>query len=188
MIIVKRAIVFPGGGYTALGPALRIPALAAEQHGYEPASIEYPADALLTADVDAIIAATRPQLDELLDGADEVVLIPKSFGTRVVAAVTDMLDDVGAENVSALFVTPMFQREAVRDAIIATGWRSLFAVGAADDVRDPTGDEIVASALDATVLAIARANHGLEIPGDLTATMAGFDQLAATSLAFVAAT
>lgn len=180
---MKVAIVFPGGGYTALGPALRIPVLAAMQRGYEPMNVEYPREALAVADVDAIVDSARSQVAGFVEGARDVLLIPKSFGTRVVGALTGIVDPV--ESVSAIFVTPMFQREAVRDAITEAGWRSMFAVGGADDVCDPEADALMAAALDATVFRIDGADHGLEIAGDLAATTAGFDQLGRAALAFV---
>ncbi len=60
------AIVLPGRGYSAQGPALRLPILAAEQAGYETTVIEYPVETLEAKDWDAVAESARRQVQQAL--------------------------------------------------------------------------------------------------------------------------
>lgn len=172
------AIILSGRGYTALGPAIRFPVLAAEELGYEPTMIGYPAEAIEAQDVAALVTDVRRQvLAALATGpAERVVVIAKSLGTRVAAHITDLFEDI--DDLAIVWLTPLFGEAEIREAAMASGWRSLIVAGDQDPYHDQDGVAAVAAALDATVVQLPGADHALEVPGDVLATIAGLRQVA----------
>lgn len=165
------SIVLPGGGYTALGPAIRFPVMAAEEAGYLPVNIEYPMEALAARDLAAVVGEARRQVTDALGstGGDRVTVIAKSLGTRVVLQIADLFD--GVDDLSVVWLTPLFGDAQVRDGAIASGWRSLIVAGDQDPFHDEAGVATVAAAMDATVVMVPGADHALEVPGDVDATI-----------------
>ena len=178
------AIVLPGRGYGALGPAIRLPRLAVEQSGARVVEIEYPAVpddddpeswarlyASASEQVGAAISAARPS---------RVTFIAKSLGTIVLANMALAVPVPAA----AVWLTPIFGRADVRDGAVARGFPSLLVAGEADTFHSPARHEEVASAVQARSLILPRADHLLEVPGDVMATVDGFRLLSETVLSF----
>lgn len=180
------AIVLPGRGYTALGPAIRFPVLAAEELGFRPVLIEYPAEAIEAKDVAAVVADVRRQVQAALDTgpAARVTIVAKSLGTRVAAQITDLFDDV--DDLAVVWLTPLFGDAEVREAVIGSGWRSLIVAGDQDPYHDEDGVAEVTAALDASVLELAGADHALEVPGDVATTITGLREVAIEVRRFLA--
>lgn len=181
------ALVLPGRGYGAWGPALRLPRLAVEEAGAEVVEIVYPfvpapddrqAWDGLYADVgDQIQTAIREAVPS------RVTFIAKSLGTVVLAA----LDDRAAipPSVEAIWLTPIFGLEPVRRGAVTKGWPSLLVAGAADGMHEPEHHAAVTEALGAASLILPRADHLLEVPGDVMATLDGFRALTEQIVDFV---
>jgi pimeloyl-ACP methyl ester carboxylesterase len=185
--VAKRTIVLPGRGYSALGPAIRLPRLAVEQAGFPATLIDYPSEILEAQDMAGLVRAVRDQLSVLLDSdrPDHLLVLAKSLGTRVLTEMTDLVDSV--ENVSVIWLTPLFGAQEVRDGAASTGWRSLIVFGELDTLHDAEGVAAVQKALSADVLELASADHALEVADDVMATIAALSRLSESVLRFAQA-
>lgn len=172
-MVAHLGIVLPGRSYGPHAPVLHLPRLALQQVGAEVVVVSYDSD-------------TSEQIRSVLDraGADRVTFVTKSLGTMVLAGL-----DPGTvtlpERTEAIWLTPIFDREEVRQGAVAKGWRSLLVAGGADDYHDEAGHEEVRAALDAGSLVIPNASHSLEVPGDVLETVEAYRALAAAVLDFV---
>ena len=183
-------LVLPGSGYGADGPVLMLPAIALEQLGARAEIVAYPnwrpegPDGAISdvAFRDAVVAAVRELIDE---GAppSRVTFVAKSLGTLLVALDGEAMA-AGVGTVEAIWLTPTFGVEAIRDAVIARGWRSLVVSGDADRWFDREAMETVVAAVGGETLTIEGADHSLIIDGDVLATVEGLRRLAETVLRF----
>lgn len=187
-MIAHLAIVLPGRGYGALGPALRLPRLAVEEAGAETVVVEYPGDTPL-AQVpewwDDLHSSVASQVASFLSEAapERVTFLAKSLGSVALAALPGHV--ALPASVDAIWLTPIFGREPIRSGAIAHAWRSLLVAGGADEFYEPEHHEAVAEALGASSLVLPGANHLLEVPGDVRATLEGFRSLTEAVMAFV---
>lgn len=181
------AIVLPGRGYGPLGPALRLPRLAVEQSGAEVLEIQYPM--VPPADDPEAWGSLYRSVGDQVDAAlsemspSRVTFIAKSLGTVVLASLS--VERSLPPSVSAIWLTPIFGREAVRTGAVGKHWPSLLVAGEADQMHEPEHHAGVAAALAAGSLVLPRADHSLEVPGDVMATLEGFRALTETVLEFV---
>ena len=184
----RLVVVLPGSGYGPQGAALRFPLLAIEQMGSAVSTvIAYPQIPSGTADptsafADAVAEQVLPMILET--SADEVVFVAKSLGTRALAGFSHRLrPDLPA---TAIWLTPLFGEPEVRDRAAASGLRSLIVAGDADPYHDDAGFDLVASALDASTLLVADADHSLEVPGDAHASVRALAALTTAVIDFMA--
>ena len=179
-------LVVPGGPFF-LSAVLRIPAVALQQGGADvrdvPLSPGFDLSGALDANRDWFDGVGQ-QIQELLSERDwsQVTFVAKSVGTMILGAVGARLSVPG--RVSALWLTPCFPLDYVRDGAVATGWRSLIVSGSADHWYDPARTTEVADALGADHLLIDGADHNLEVAGDVGATVGALEQLATATLSF----
>ncbi|NNE96333.1 MAG: hypothetical protein HKN24_09925 [Acidimicrobiales bacterium] len=180
------AIVLPGANYTPAGPAIRFPVLAAWEAGYQSSvAVEYPPGAMRTQDLPAVVAEVRRQLIGAdFEEFDRMTVIAKSMGTRVVVEIADMLDRV--EDLSIVWLTPLFGDRGIRDGAIGSGWRSLIVFGDQDPFHNEAGVTEVSQALQAPVVRVSGANHALESPGDVIATISGLREVTSAVQEFLA--
>lgn len=178
------AIVLPGRGYGPFGPAIRLPRLAVEQSGARVVEIDYrsvPDDkdpgswerlfASVSEQVDAVVSDARPS---------RVTFIAKSLGTIVLANMALAV----AVPTRAVWLTPILGRADVRDGAVSRGLPSLLVAGEVDTFHSPAHHEEVASALQARSLILPGADHLLEVPGDVMATVEGLRLLSEAVLTF----
>ena len=181
------AIVLPGRGYGPLGPALRLPRLAIEGSGAQVLELQYPF--VPAADDphawDRLHSSIADRLSSALSetSPSRVTFIAKSLGTVVLASLPSRVPLPAS--VKAIWLTPIFGRESVRRGAIAKNWPSLLVAGGADEFHEPKHHDGVAEALGAESLVLARADHLLEVPGDVMATLDGFRALTEKVLDFV---
>ena len=181
------ALVLPGAGYGPAGPALRFPALAVAQCGAEVREVRYSSSPPRVSDLEAgqdFYATARDQIQAIVDERRyaKVTFIAKSLGTMVLGAIGRELALPGL--VDALWITPIFSLDYVRDGALAVGWRSLVVCGSADRYYDRGAIEQVVSGLGADSLVLDRADHGLEVNGDVLATLEGMHRLARAAVGF----
>jgi predicted alpha/beta hydrolase family esterase len=180
------AIVLPGREYGPLGPALRLPRLAVEETGAEIVEVTYPT---IPAADDARSweslqqAVNRQIISHLSNPPDRITFIAKSLGTVVLSALPAGLPFPAS--VSAVWLTPIFGWERVRSGAVARAWPSLLVAGAADSLHEPQHHEAVAAAIGATSVVLPSADHLLEVPGDVMATLDGFRTLTESVRNFV---
>lgn len=152
--------MLPGRSYTAGYPALRVPALALSQVGYDIAPIEYAGggevtwNLALASDWDAIVDSVLPQVTAAITGASMITVLAKSLGTAIAARLGVVIGPA-----DAIWVTPLFADAEVRAGAIATGWRSLSIFGTADPAHDPAGQAEVTAALSGEEIEVEGANH-----------------------------
>jgi hypothetical protein len=181
------AIVLPGRDYGPLGPALRLPRLAVEQVGAEVAEVTYPT---IPAADDAqswatLQQAVNAQITCLLgERPDQITFIATSMGTVVLAALPPEVPL--PPTVNAIWLTPIFGWERVRSGAIAKAWPSLLVAGAADSLHEPEHHDAVTNAIGARSVVLPRADHMLEVPGDVLATLDGFRTMTESVRDFVA--
>ena len=183
------ALVLPGSGYGADGPVLMLPAIALEQLGARARIVPYPAwrpagpDGAISdvAFREAVVASVR----ELVEARAprRVTFVAKSLGTIVVALAGHAMT-LGVPAVDAIWLTPTFGVETIRDAAIARGWRSLVVSGSADPWYDRQAMEHLVAAVGGETLTIEGADHSLIIDGDVFATIEGLRRLAEAVLRF----
>ncbi|HVF31579.1 MAG TPA: hypothetical protein VM933_00970 [Acidimicrobiales bacterium] len=130
----------------------------------------------------AVGASMREIIDEVRPS--RVTLLAKSLGCEVVARLDPAVVS-GAARVEVMWATPVFGLPAVRDGAIAKAWRSLIVSGDADRWYDPAGTAAVLEATGGSVLVVERADHSLEVNGDVLATVDGLRRLAEEALAFL---
>lgn len=187
-MLSRLVIVLPGGGYGPQGPALRFPVLALEQRGFcESMVVTYPSIPVGTTDTGTLLTdAIAEQVLPTLHGtsADEVVFVAKSLGTRALAGLCSRMPS--DRSMAALWLTPLFEVPEVRDRAAASDIRSLIVAGSADPYHDQFGFDSVAAALDASTLLVPDADHALEIPGDVQATIRAMESLSRAVLEFTA--
>ena len=181
------AILLPGRDYGALGPALRLPRLAVEEVGAQTVEVDYAGAPPPAHDREAWEELRRRVARQIRsyvgDAAPQrVTFVAKSLGTMLLA---ELPDDVPLPpSVDAIWLTPIFGQPSVRAGAIARGWPSLLVAGEADELHVPAHHQAVADALGATSLVLPRADHLLEVPGDVRATVAGFRTLTDAALDF----
>ncbi len=181
------AFLLPGRGYGPLGPALRLPRLAVEDAGAEVLEVHYP---FVPAGDDpeewaGLYRSVAEQVSTALSetSPSEVTFIAKSLGTVVLASLPD--ERLLLPLVRAIWITPIFGLESVRIGAIAKSWPSLLVAGEADELHQPEQHDSIAEALGAESLVLPRADHSLEVPGDVMATLDGLRTLTERVLAFV---
>jgi hypothetical protein len=184
------AIVLPGAGYGAHGPALHLPRLALEEAGAETAVVEYPTIPRGLPEAgerwDGFYGSVAEQVAAIVAGAEteRVTFLAKSLGTMALAALP--AGTTGKARVDAVWLTPLFGVELVRAGAIKQAWPSLLVAGGADGAHDRAGHEHVRAALIAPSLVLAGADHALEVPGDVRATLDGLRALIEAVAAFAA--
>lgn len=181
-------MVLPGGGYGPLGPALRFPILACRHISDGPTiEVTYPQtreDDPISTRIELLNTAVTQQVHAALEQSPTatVVVIAKSLGTRVLAAIAPTLPR--ERRILAVWLTPLFGVEDVRAAAMRAGLRSLIVAGTADPYHDQVGFDAVSHALNADTLLIPGADHCLEVPGDVFATLEAMKALSSAVLDF----
>ncbi len=179
------ALLFPGRRYGPEMPLLRYPALGLAQLGADVHVVDYPQVLVETASptedewaqamefVDRAVAAR-------IEGAARVTLVAKSLGTRVVARLAR--GGLPAQTAAA-WLTPIFvDPPTVAAAAAATSWRSLYAYGSADPSCDASVLRDIVASTRGTVVRIDGGDHGLEVDGDVEATLRALLQVTSAVL------
>jgi pimeloyl-ACP methyl ester carboxylesterase len=186
--VAHLGLVIPGGPFF-LSAVLRIPAVALQERQVELRDVALqpgfdPSGTL--EDNRDYFGGVGQQVQAVLDERawDEVTFVAKSIGTMILGFVGPTLSL--PPKVSALWLTPTFTLDFVRDGAIATGWRSLVVSGSADPWYDAERTQEVIEALDARHLLIDGAEHNLEVAGDVRTTLRALDELATAALSFMA--
>ncbi len=184
------ALVLQGGGAGPYTAPILIPSLALEEIGARVEVVAYPEfrpRGLELEDAREFDQLVTRSLRELvcLGTWDRITFIAKSRGTLYLAAMSESLP---CDRVEAIWVTPLLGFDYVREGILAKSWRSLVVAGGADPYHDTKTHAEVCRELRAQELVIDDANHGLVVVGDVRRTVAGFQALAESSLAFAAHT
>lgn len=132
---------------------------------------------------EAVVASVRHLINE--SGPSRLTFVAESLGTLVVALADDVMA-AGVARVEVIWLTPTFGVEAIRDAAIARGWRSLVVSGDADRWYDRDATETLVAAVGGEALTIEGGDHSLIIDRDVFATVEGLRRLVEAVLRFAA--
>lgn len=175
----RLGIIFPGYNYSPDLPLLYYTAGVLEMtradvllidtlYSTRPGVAELDAaeqDQLLREDATASLSAALA-----VGTYEHITLVGKSVGTR---ALSRVLPEAAAFGTSrAVWLTPLVRNDGLRASILEHPIPSLFVVGTADRTYDPALLDPLVNATAGQCLVIDGADHGLEIPGDIRASLA----------------
>lgn len=172
------ALLLPGRGYTAQGPVLHYPGLWFVQHGCDVISVDYVFSEMSYPDMVAHAAACAAAVWATATRShrcDHVVLVGKSLGTQAMARLIDQTPELRLAR--CVWLTPIFADNAVMESIEKHKPRSLFVGGTSDATFDSERMERALSATGGSKLVLDGANHSLERPGDVRASLAAISTL-----------
>lgn len=161
-------IVFPGAGYSCMGPCLYYPSNALYKKGFEILNIEYdfrrkPLEADSETYYKEFFDFIEEQLKQL-DLPQKKYILSKSIGTRILASG----NCEGFEKI--VWLTPAIKDQFVIESIMKVCDKSLVVIGD----RDPLYDLEKIQALETKgikSIVIEGADHGLDIDNDLNKSL-----------------
>ena len=170
--VVHLALYFPGGSLPGQDPfderLAWVTIHALEHAGATVVPVRYD-DELLTPDPERFESGIRREVRGALahHQPDRVTIVGKSRGTYALRVVCS--DDFALpEDTRLIWLTPVWRSDASWQAACANPWPSLHVVGLADhEYHDPDRH----AAVPGETVAIADADHRLEVPGDIFATL-----------------
>jgi predicted alpha/beta-hydrolase family hydrolase len=176
------AVLFPGLWYTCDMPLLYYPLELLLQRGadvlqlrtdytvpsYQSLKPNERANWLFT-DALAVVRAGRARRDYA-----RLLLIGKSIGTLAIAHL--ITTQAGADALT-IWLTPLLREPQLVEAASYNKSPALFLAGTGDDLYDAAAMARIREAARAEALIIEAANHRLEIPGDLFASLRVLEQI-----------
>lgn len=105
---------------------------------------------------------------------NKIALVGKSLGT---IAMGHLLGDNRFEKAACVWLTPLLTVEWLRARIAQIHPRSLFVIGTADQFYRPAILSELEDVTNGRTCLIEGANHGLEIPGDISGTLGALHQM-----------
>jgi hypothetical protein len=183
-------IIFPGLRHTVDRPDLHYAQRILYENGADVFRLEYeywrPEYAELSdAEQDACLAAdAREAFDFVLSRPYMTLsLVGKSLGT---VAMSHLLDDERCREASCVWETPLLGVAGLTDRIQRHRPRSLFVVGTADAHYDESVLSGLERVMAVRALRVAGADHSLEVPGDLEASLEALRSVVLAVESFVA--
>lgn len=157
-------IVFPGAGYSCMGPCLYYPSNLFLENNYEVLNLEY--DFRVNRLKDNSKESYSNYFDFIFSCLSELELpekkiaLCKSIGTRIVAS--NKLNDLFSE---IIWLTPAIKDEFVFEEIMKKANKSLIVIGTADQFY--ADDKVLMmESSGARCNRVLGADHGLDIDGD----------------------
>jgi len=185
-------IVLPGVGYTCHMPLLYYPSQVLLTLGMDVLWVEYNyirrpdyralSDAeqkqWLFTDVTAACQAALAQRSY-----QQVTLVGKSLGTVAMSHL--LANDARFAQSRLVWLTPVLRNDEVRVQIQHSGSRALIAIGTADPFYDPAYLADLQAAAKSEVVVVDRADHSLEIAGDVQQSLQILERVTRAIEAFV---
>ncbi len=175
-------VVFPGAGYSHMGPCIYYPSGALYEEGYEILNLEY--DFRWECLKDNNVETYAEFYSFLVSGLDQFelpenkIILSKSIGSRIVAS-----GDTSSSN-KIIWLTPALKDVFVLDAMISNANRSLNVIGDADPFYDQDKIEQLKNKTLMS-LVIAGADHDLDIDTDLNRSIDNLKTIVSTVKDFV---
>src|SRR5215213_9226116 len=146
--VTHLGLVIPGGPFF-LSAVLRIPAVALQQRGVDVRDVPPSPGFNMSGSLDDnrdYFDGVGEQIQEIISEREwsQVTFVAKSLGTMILGAVGARLSV--PPRADALWLTPAFPLDYVRDGAMATQWRSLIVSGSADHWYDAARTAEVADA------------------------------------------
>jgi hypothetical protein len=187
------AIVFPGAGYTTMGPMLYYTANILVERGDDVLLVEYGS----TLSNPSLSPEARNQLlHEIAEAAVtealrqrsyvRILLVGKSLGTRALSHLSEISKKWNSDEkpIRSIWLTPLLGDSGLVTQIAKLGEAQLLATGTADH---PHYQASALKGLPTTVetLVIPNADHGLDIPGDVLESVRTMEELVRRIIEFV---
>jgi len=153
-----HALLLPGRGYGSQQPLLHFTRRCLVEAGREVHMLQWPKGDVGADDVVRLVEEAAARLP---GRPSDLVLLAKSLGTLAIPWAAE-------HGVRGIWLTPLLQVDAVREALPSLPHGSLLAGGTAD----PSWDGEVAAASGLPVLQLEGGDHSLEIPGDVQRSIA----------------
>lgn len=164
-------VVFPGGGYSAFGPALYYPTNLYLDKMYDVLSLEYDFKRFVyEGDKDIFLKDLGAFLFQRISSEfenEEIHLIAKSIGTRIIAQSYDSLAvNFKARIRKIVLLTPVWNQPEILQKLLEVGPKTFHVIGTADKLYDAKVEKTL---LEKGIgyLVIPNADHGLDIEGDV---------------------
>lgn len=170
------AVIYPGLHYTCDMPVLYYPSmlLAGRSADVLQMKTDYTSSAFHSASpeekmewmsVDGLagLRAGREQRDY-----KHLILIGKSIGTLVLAS---LISQDLPTNTQIIWLTPLLRRPELVKFAQRSSYASLYLLGSSDPNYDPTALKRIQGATGASIRVFDGANHSLEIPGQIHASL-----------------
>ncbi|MEJ2288092.1 MAG: hypothetical protein P8Y02_05485 [Deinococcales bacterium] len=172
------AVLFPGFGYRATMPLLHFAERSLLWRGIDVLRLDlvYDTDPAFSG---ADPAARRSRLRQDAERAVRAalgernyrrhVLVGKSLGTLALA---DLIEGTFVErHPTCIWLTPLLSNEGLRRAVLRRRPPSFFAIGTADPLYEAAALQELMDATGGRSVVVDRADHSLEIAGDLRASL-----------------
>jgi hypothetical protein len=161
--IDRAAVLAPGGGYSTDGPLLMYAGLAVERRGGYAHRIAWtsPMPERLADTYGWVATQVAAAIDKTVDATGVVapVLIGKSLGSLAAALAAD-------RGLAAVWFTPLLNDDLTVAALSRATAPCLLVGGTADRAWDGR----VACSITSHVVEVAAADHGMFVPGELSAS------------------
>jgi alpha-beta hydrolase superfamily lysophospholipase len=183
------AVIYPGLRYTCDMPLLYYPAELLREKGFDVLQVHnnytspvyqslHAEDRMQWINADAT-AAVQTSLQQR--SYEQVILIGKSIGTLALAHLVEIGE---TQDAITLWLTPLLHQPLLVAAASLCKAPALFISGSTDPTYDPSALDCILKATGAEELVIEGANHSLEIPGDILASLNAMETILAEINAF----
>ena len=175
-------LVLPGRAYPPAAPLLELARQALLQHRLAVRQVWWDTTTWTADDVADLDGWVRRHAEEALasEGADRVVLVAKSLGTRAASYAAE-------RGLDAVWLTPLLVEPVVAEGIAANAGRQLIVGGLADPLWDRAVARELADA-GCEVLELPDADHALCLDGDVVGSAGLWVEVARAVDAFLART
>jgi pimeloyl-ACP methyl ester carboxylesterase len=185
------AVLLPGLRYSNDMPMLYYPARCLLNKGFDILQVnaDYATDQFsqsspdrqidwLEGDAWAAVQAARSQREY-----QHLLLVAKSIGTLAMSML--LLNHPELRTGVTIWLTPLFRLPLVEQATQQLNGPALFVAGTGDSTFDPERLEFLQNTIQAEALIFPRADHSLEIPGDLMGSIENLQQMVRGLTGFV---
>lgn len=178
------ALLFPGLNYSAAMPVLYYPGRILLERGADLLQVEYTYNRQpgFSALSDADQAAwQRADAAAALEAAlaqrayQHITLVGKSIGTLAMGELVD--SDPRLSKARCIWLTPLLTQDRLYEQIERGGQCGLFVTGTADAYYRPERLNHLVEITCSSSLVIAGADHSLEIPGNIWASLTALNEL-----------
>lgn len=184
-------VTFPGAHYGVDGPLLYYPSLALLHAGWDTLAVTYGFQSaggdLKARDLSGLLQECRQAVEGALAGRayPRVALVGKSLGTGVVAHLCrDLPVLAGAQ---AAYLTPMLGTPFFDPAFAETRNPAFVALGTADRYYDAEALEQLRRRREFRLTVVEGADHSMNVPGDLEASLANMARVVRETVDFLLA-
>lgn len=171
------AVVLPGLNYTCDMPLLYYPARLLVEHGADVLQVHanYTLPAFQSRERVEQVAWLGQDAQGAVEAGmkqrfyERLILIGKSIGTLSLAY---LVTQGGYATATTIWLTPLLRQPWLAQAAAQCRGPALFVAGTGDPTYDPAAMEKIQQATGARTFILERANHSLEIPGELQRSVA----------------